>query len=65
MGNDRLSSAYVTKRIRPVGRGIPSSFRWSKIAVSKAITLTEDSAKRVLKSLKRQDPHASYAIIAI
>ena len=68
-GYDRLSSSYAVGRKRPVGKSVGGKFRFAKTAVANAATFrTQDTAKKVLTSIKRTDPNraeATYAVVAV
>ena len=66
MGNDRACSAYLVERSEPVGRSISSGFRFGKVAMSEAKTFrTETEATKIMRSMKRQDNSATYAVVSL
>jgi len=66
MGNDRVSSAYLTERAEPVGRSISAGYRFAKVAMNAATTFkTETEATKIMRSIKRQDTDANYTVVSL
>lgn len=68
-GCDRMCSSYAVGRKRPVGKSLGGKFRFAKTAVANASTFrTQETAKKVLNSIKRTDPNrteATYSVVAV
>jgi len=65
-GLDRAASSYVVERSTPVGKSVGGAYRFAKTALTEAVAFDQNTAKKVLSSLKRTDnrkDESTYTII--
>ena len=65
-GEDRVASSYAISRDRPVGKSLGGKFRFAKTSKYDAATFrSPETARKVLKSIRRTDPWAEDAMYNI
>jgi len=65
-GWDRAASSYVVRRPSPSGKGAKGTFRFAKTSLVEAEKFDEGKARKILRSLKREDQRkdeSTYAIV--
>ena len=64
-GVEKSSSGYVVERVRRIGRAMGGCYRFAKTSTYDAEIFDKNTAQKVLRSIRRNDPHRDHSKYSI